>query len=726
MVVVDHIDQIVACGREPIPPEVIGLDLGLLQNGVVAFVAAVREFLLFARRLGQIVQKQRLVSQHAADEQLALPQLLRDTRQQRAVLEAVLCLVPQTLLHLRVADVLRLRDLLQVLVHTRYLRAADERPGGHVVVDNLLRHPFLRHTGVVYLRLGRALRHKSVDDTRACLPVPVEAEHGLLVRRRVERHVEQHGLRRRVQVDAHPTRLQRDEVDGKHVLDCLEVGDALPPLLVRGGPGQGEGVAVPRDLAHDVLQHGERRRVLREDKDLFPVLDAVLHDVQQRHHLWRRSSLARGVRSFVEQTVGPLVVDGGFFVDVLVGLLLLLLQEAVDQVRVCRELRGQRDEGQEVAVADALCALAHSALPQPRVYLLLLCGQWEEHHVLGLRGKVRHQDALVPPVHKRLELLIEDVCPLLHQLRLPLRRRRLLPRHDGPLEVLDEALPREVVGTDEVDHRPVLGEVVLQRRASQHEATGRAEVGHGHGQRRLVVPQQVSLVCDHQVDARVLQDRLHPVVRLRARASPVRVDEDAVAVVRHQQHAGALALRPVAHLDHGRVPPAQQRVQVHLSRHELAPPLELVLPVAQRALRCKDDRRLDDPHLQHQVHLDHRLRRLPQAHRVRQHAPCSVPAVLRKTLRLHHQVPPHEPKPVDLMRLQHVSQSLRQRRRTLPLARPQVHDGPTPRLVQGAQARVACGLELGGERRHLRAQAVALEGRPCVLLRKPRHTPPHA
>ena len=66
---------------------------------------------------------------------------------------------------------------------------------------------------------------------------------------------------------------------------------------------------------------------------------------------------------------------------------------------------------------------------------------------------------------------MQDVCPVAHEFDVLGRAVCALPVHDGAFEHVGELGPRaEKRGADEVDHAPVLHQVVLQRVARQHHS----------------------------------------------------------------------------------------------------------------------------------------------------------------------------------------------------------------------------------------------------------------
>ena len=76
------------------------------------------------------------------------------------------------------------------------------------------------------------------------------------------------------------------------------------------------------------------------------------------------------------------------------------------------------------------------------------------------------------PLHESLEQTVQHVRAEAHQSHVLRRAVLTLAVHDGSLKhVAELSLRAEEVGPHEVDHAPVLEQVVLQRVARQHHAT---------------------------------------------------------------------------------------------------------------------------------------------------------------------------------------------------------------------------------------------------------------
>ena len=82
---------------------------------------------------------------------------------------------------------------------------------------------------------------------------------------------------------------------------------------------------------------------------------------------------------------------------------------------------------------------------------------------------------------------MQNVCPVAHEFDVLGRAVCALPVHDGALEHVGELGPRaEKRGADEVDHAPVLHQVVLQRVACEYHSPSEAQTESIIGKTRQI------------------------------------------------------------------------------------------------------------------------------------------------------------------------------------------------------------------------------------------------
>ena len=146
--------------------------------------------------------------------------------------------------------------------------------------------------------------------------------------------------------------------------------------------------------------------------------------------------------------------------------------------------------------------------------------------------------AAVSPLYKALQQAVQDVAPVPHQLHVLRRAVHTLPVQNGTLKHVTELLPctlntktgknrqtmnpfesfhvmktnflmsrnrkqiplcTEEVGSDEVDHAPVLDQVVLERVSGQHCAASGSDILQSLRCAGVAVLDAVPFVTDHHV-----------------------------------------------------------------------------------------------------------------------------------------------------------------------------------------------------------------------------------
>lgn len=101
---------------------------------------------------------------------------------------------------------------------------------------------------------------------------------------------------------------------------------------------------------------------------------------------------------------------------------------------------------------------------------------------------------------------MQNMCSVSHQLNVAGRAVDTLPVLDRPLEHIAKfSLCAQVVGPHEINHAPILDQVVLQGVAGQHHPALCLHTFEGVRDGGVAVFNSVSLVADHQVRTRLDQ-----------------------------------------------------------------------------------------------------------------------------------------------------------------------------------------------------------------------------
>mmetsp|Transcript_41676 Transcript_41676/g.114833 ORF Transcript_41676/g.114833 Transcript_41676/m.114833 type:complete len:297 (+) Transcript_41676:818-1708(+) len=274
----------------------------------------------------------------------------------------------------------------------------------------------------------------------------------------------------RDEVDAQPARARRQQEDINRLVR-VEIVHRLPALVVADGAVEpAEAHALPREV---VLEDVEHARHLREDQDLVVTLGLELAQdaVEQLH-------LARGHQQDVVDDLAPVGVD-----------------RPLEEVRVVAALA---ELHQHVLQPHLLAgALGELPLEQVLVHLLLPVREPREQNVLVLFGQADLDVRLEPPQQKRPQDLVELGDDRVLELAL---HDLLLVVVLGEVEVeprLERVEVVEDVRQQEVEQRPQLGQVVLQRRAGQEQPEGHGDAAERFRKRRRFILEPVPLVdCD--------------------------------------------------------------------------------------------------------------------------------------------------------------------------------------------------------------------------------------
>lgn len=132
----------------------------------------------------------------------------------------------------------------------------------------------------------------------------------------------------------------------------------------------------------------------------------------------------------------------------------------------------------------------------------------DQQHILLLVRQSSLQYQMRPPLHEPQQKRVQNVRPIPHELDVVLRWVNALPVLDGPLEhVAKLGLGAEVVGTDKVDHAPVLHQVVLERVARKHDPPFGPHLLESVGDWSVRVLDPVAFIANDQVGAWVYKGR---------------------------------------------------------------------------------------------------------------------------------------------------------------------------------------------------------------------------
>jgi hypothetical protein len=269
---------------------------------------------------------------------------------------------------------------------------------------------------------------------------------------------------------------------------------------------------------------------------------------------------------------------------------------AVEQVRVVGELAQLHGDVHQAQLRLAAAGVDHlEVLEQQLAVPLALHGA--ERHVelhLALRRQLLRHVALEAAQQKRPQHFVQ------------LANHLLLLVLVGQIEPLVKVVRRgEHVGQQEVEQRPQLVQIVLQRRAGEQQAIGGVKVAHHRGELGVLVLDAVRLVDDQVLEAELGQRRLLD------HGDLVRRQHD-VERVRHEllgDEGGARLLVAVE--------------LAHAARRK--PLVELAIPVAERRLGHNDDVRAGDAARLGEVGEQRdRLQRFAEAHLVGENAADAV------------------------------------------------------------------------------------------------------
>lgn len=146
----------------------------------------------------------------------------------------------------------------------------------------------------------------------------------------------------------------------------------------------------------------------------------------------------------------------------------------------------------------------HHLVHKCRIQCPLKRRHLHQHNVLLLVWQRLLQHHMRPPLHKPDQQRVQDMRTVSHQLDVVFGRVDALAVLDGALKhVAKLGFGAEVVGTNKVNHAPVLHEVVLEGVTGQDNAALRAHLLQGLGDGGVRVFDAVAFVADDQVGARV-------------------------------------------------------------------------------------------------------------------------------------------------------------------------------------------------------------------------------